>query len=358
MKDVLFYGILRPNRSPSQRFRIEQFFPLLKRNNIQFDYRFLLNERLDRALYSKGKYFEKLFIVLFCVGKLIFDALFIVHKYKYIFVERELIMLGTPFFEKLFARRSKLIYDFDDALWLLNMSEANKRFSFLKNPRKIEHIIASSKIVVAGNDFLKDYALQFNKDVRVIPTVVDANYYKRSHPYIEKLNKKVCIGWSGSHTTIEHFKTLTPVLKKILDKHKEKVYFKVIGDEYFVESQLNIKGIKWDPKTEVYELEEFDIGVMPLPNDQWSKGKCGLKGIIYMAMGIPNIMSTIGVNTSIVESGVNGYLCSSEDQWFETLDLLIEDFILRKEMGENGRKLVETKYSVYAVEKDFLNLFI
>jgi glycosyltransferase involved in cell wall biosynthesis len=356
-KKVLFYGILRPKRSPSQRYRIEQFFPVLDENKISYDYAFLLNKKMDDNLYAPGKYIQKVCIVLWCYIRLSYDWLFKVGRYEYVFVERELLMLGSSFFERKFAKKTKLIYDFDDALWMLNISEANKKLAFLKNPSKVRDIIKSAHLVVAGNQFLADYALQFNTNVRIIPTVIDTEHYKRKADIAPKHEGKVCIGWSGSHTTIEHFKVLQPTLKKLLNKYPNRVYFKVIGAPNYHNSDLGITGIPWTEETEVGELEEIDIGIMPLPNDIWSKGKCGLKGLVYMAMGIPNIMSAVGVNTEIVKHNENGFLCQTEADWLDVFDLLIQDFELRKRIGESGRKTIIEQYSVQAVEQDFIKLF-
>ncbi len=356
-KDILFYAILRPQRSPSQRYRIEQFFQAIEKEGLTFQYRYLLNEHQDTILYSKGHYFQKILVVLSCLYQLSRDGLFLVHKFKYVFIQRELIMLGTAFFEKWYAKKTIMIYDFDDAIWLPNISEANKRLAFLKHPEKVNESIAHAQKIVAGNDFLKKHALLFNQNVIVIPTVLDTEHYKRKTPYIEKQNKQVCIGWSGSHTTIAHFKTALPVLYKLKEKYGDKIYFKIVGDPNFEDEKLGIKGIKWTFETEINELEEIDIGIMPLPRDNWSEGKCGLKGLVYMAMGIPSVMSNVGVNASIVQHGTNGYLVDKEEDWISVLSLLIENPELRMQVGSRGRKTIEEKYAVEVFKDDFVGLF-
>lgn len=356
-KDVLFYGILRPNRSPSQRYRIEQFFPTLDKQGITYDYSYLLNEKMDKALYSKGMYFAKILVVIRCVLKLFFDGIFKVKNYEFVFVERELIMLGTSFFEIMFSKKSKLIYDFDDALWLLNVSEANKKLAFLKNPDKIKEIISASHLVVAGNQYLAEYAKQFNNKTIIIPTCIDHNIYKRKDEYSEKENGRVCIGWSGSETTIEHFKLLEPVLKKLKERYGDKVYFKVIGTPNYSNEELEIKSIAWDAKTEIAELQEFDIGVMPLPEDKWAKGKCGLKALVYMSMGIPSVVQNVGVNSSLFENETCGYHINSNEEWFEKLSFLIDNYSFRKLLGENGRNQLVKEFSVAAHSQGFISLF-
>jgi glycosyltransferase involved in cell wall biosynthesis len=357
VKKVLFVGLHRPYRSPSQRYRIEQFLPALDKANISYDYSYILDEKKDAIFYTKGRYFGKLLIVLSGFFKRLHEVLFRAKKYDYIFVQREAFMLGTAFFEKQYAKKSKLIFDFDDAIWMPNVSDANKHLAFLKNPNKTKSIIACAHTVVVGNQYLKDYALQFNKNIRIIPTVVDTDFYK-----IEVLQKKenqtrICIGWSGSLTTIAHFKLLIPVLERLKNKYNDCICFKVIGSEQYENKDLGIRGIPWSLATETSNLEGIDIGVMPISEDEWSKGKCGLKGLVYMSMGIPNVMTNFGVNMEIVENGKNGFLCSNEDEWFSVLSQLIENKSLRLTIGAAGRKTVEQNYSVHAQSQAFLSLF-
>lgn len=357
VKKVLFVGLHRPFRSPSQRYRIEQFLGALKQSNIHYDYSYILDAQKDLVFYAKGHYFGKFKILFSGFFKRMNEVLFKASKYDYVFVQREAFMIGGAFFEKQYAKKSKLIFDFDDAIWMPNVSEANKRLAFLKNPNKTKIIIKHASKVVVGNQYLKDYALQFNSQVEIIPTVVDTNFYKRSKPKEKTPSDPVCIGWSGSLTTIEHFKLLIPVLERLKQKYGAQIYFKVIGSDQYVNEALGIQGIPWLLETETTELEEIDIGVMPIAEDEWSKGKCGLKGLVYMSMEIPNVMTNFGVNREIIENGVNGFLCSNHNEWFSTLSQLIENEELRRKIGASGRKTVEHNYSVNSQSQAFLSLF-
>lgn len=356
-KKVLFVGLHRPSRSPSQRYRIEQFLPFLEKNEMEYEYSYVINEKRDKIFYQPGKILGKIWIVIFSTLKRLYEGLFLAHKYDYIFVQREAYMLGTAFFEKMYAKKSKLIFDFDDSIWLLDVSQANKKFAFLKNPNKTSEIIKVAHLIVAGNEYLANYAKNFNKNVVIIPTCIDTEEYKRINGYKEKENGKVCIGWSGSQTTIEHFRAFEPILKKIKEKYKGKIYFKVIGDSMYKNIDLSIKGKEWKRATEINELEEIDIGIMPLPHDKWTEGKCGLKGLVYMSMEIPAIMEKVGVNKEIVNDSQNAFLAGNEEEWIEKLSILIDDFDLRKKIGEAGRETVLTKYSVNAQKVAFLNCF-
>lgn len=354
MPKILFLTVHRPDRSPSQRFRFEQYIPFLTENGFECTHFFLLDEKLDKEFYRPGNIIGKMKIVLsgfFKLGKMLRQA----DQYDHIFIQRECFMLGTSYFEKQFSKkRGKLYFDFDDSIWLLDVSDANKKFAWLKDPDKTSKIIALADKVVAGNPYLAGYASQFNKNVRIIPTTIDTDQYVRKRV---KENKGVCIGWSGSLTTLKHFDFAVPFLIRLKEKYGDKIYIKVIGDASYANPALNIKGFAWKSATEVEDLSEFDIGIMPLPDDKWAKGKCGLKGLQYMALSIPTIMSPVGVNTEIIQDGVNGYLASTEQEWLEKLSLLIESKELRENIGKAGRRTVEENYSIHSQKNNYLQLF-
>jgi glycosyltransferase involved in cell wall biosynthesis len=354
MPKILFLTLHRPNRSPSQRFRFEQYLDLLNQNGFDYEFSFLLNEKDDAIFYKKGHLFSKAFIVLKSSLKRL-KELMNASKYDIVFIQRECFMLGSSFFEKQFSKSGvKMIFDFDDSIWLQNVSDANKTFVWLKNPNKTSKIISYSNLVFAGNKYLKDYAIQFNKEVEIIPTTIDTVEYKRvSLPDSDK----VVIGWSGSITTIQHFEYSLSVLKKIKAKYKDTIDIHVIGDVNYSNSELGINGKAWNKKTELTDLSAFDIGIMPLPDDEWANGKCGLKGLQYMALEIPTIMSPVGVNTEIIQDGKNGFLASTEEEWLERLSLLIESKELRNQIGKAGRDTVVNHYSVDAYKQKYVDLF-
>lgn len=353
-KDILFFGLHRPNRSPSQRYRIEQFLPYLDQRKVSYDYDFLLNEKRDALFYSPGKLFGKAYILFYSLLKLTYIAFFKASSYKQVFVQREAFMLGTAFFEKQISKRTRLIFDFDDSIWMQNVSQANKRLSFLKNAAKTSEIIACADLNIVGNTFLLDYAKQYSEKNLIIPTCVDTEEYKRTSELKEKNDGKVCIGWSGSLTTIEHFKLAYPYIKMLKKKFGERIYFKVLGDANFSDKELDIRGVQWTRETEINELEEFDIGIMPLPEDEWSKGKCGLKGLVYMAMEIPAVMQNHGANKDILQNGKEGFLCSDKQEWVDCISELIENADLRIKLGQAGRKRILESYSIESQKDKFL----
>ena len=351
---VLFVSLHAHDRVPGQRFRFEQYFDFLSKNGIQCDFSGLLEKKDYKYFYKKGFYFKKLSIVTRGLLKRYRETK-IAGNYDIIFLQRESIMLGISWFEKQYAKKSRLIFDYDDAIWLDLISGANKIFKVLKDPNKTGRIIRMSSLVFAGNQYLADYAKQFNQNVVIVPTTIDTNEYQPAY----NINKdKVCIGWSGSFSTIAHFETCLEALVVIKRKYGPKVYFKVIGDENYQNAELDIRGNAWKKETEVKDLQEIDIGIMPLPDDEWAKGKCGLKGLQYMALAIPAIMSPVGVNTEIIKDDENGFLARSTEEWIDKLSRLIESAQLREKIGTNGRQTVLTHYSVNANKYLYLKYFM
>jgi glycosyltransferase involved in cell wall biosynthesis len=353
MPKILFIANHRPNRSPSQRFRFEQYLSFLKQEGWYYDFSFLISEKADSIFYKKGHFFQKMGILInsFFIR---WSNLMNASKYDIIFIQREAFITGTTFFEKRFSKsKAKVIYDFDDSIWLSNVSAANKKWNWLKNSNKTKEIIAVSDLVFAGNQYLADYAKQVNKNVVIIPTTIDTIEYQKT----SLKNDKICIGWSGSITTIQHFEYAIPFLKEIKKKYGNQIEIKVIGDKNYQNDELDIKGIDWNKNDEINELSSFDVGIMPLPNDEWSSGKCGLKGLQYMALEIPTIMSPVGVNTEIIKEGINGYLAETEKDWIEKITMLIESKELRKKIGLSGRETVLNAYSIKSNKDIYLNQF-
>jgi glycosyltransferase involved in cell wall biosynthesis len=350
---ILFVGLHRPDRSPSQRYRFEQYVDILKSNGYDCRQLFLLTESDDRLFYASGKYVGKAVILIKSFFKLCTEV-FLRKPSSIVFVQRECFMIGTSIFERLFSVRSKLIFDFDDSIWLPTISKGNQRLKFLKSSDKIKKIISFSNQVVCGNQYLATYASKYNSNVTIIPSTIDTDSYyirQRTDP------KTITIGWSGSFTTVPHFEYIVPALLKIQSKYGDRVKFLMIGVEGYSCNGLNISSIVWNAKSEVGDLHLFDIGIMPLPDDEWTRGKCGMKGLQYMAAGIPTVMSPVGVNKEIIQDNENGFLASTEAEWLDKLTGLIESADLRERIGLNGRKTIEEKYSVKANAPLYLELF-
>jgi glycosyltransferase involved in cell wall biosynthesis len=356
---ILIIADHRLNRSPSQRYRFEQYLSYFKLQGFDWKLSEIITKKDDQIFYQPGNYLKKGWILLKSIF-IRFNDLRRASNFDLVFIQREALLLGSSYFEKQFFKRHKVIFDFDDSIWLLDTSPENKKFEFLKNPNKTKINIANAHVVIAGNNYLANYANQFNKNVIIIPTTIDTDLHQpkselRSSNDIQ-LDKKIIIGWSGSISTIKHFEMAIPAIKQIQNKYPNKIEIHVIGQGSYSHSEINVVGKKWAAETEVDDLNCFDIGIMPLPDDEWVKGKCGLKGLSYMACGVATVMSPVGVNKEIIEHGVNGLLASTTQEWVECLSQLIEDSNLRQQLGEAGRQTVVKTYSVNANKHYYLEV--
>lgn len=351
-RKILFCTLHRPGRSPSQRFRFEQYLGFLGANGFECEHLFMLDAKADKAFYQPGSYGKKAGILLRSVARLWKASSG--KRFDIVFIQREAFMLGTSFFEKRFGKNAKLVFDFDDSIWMQNVSEGNRRLAFLKNAEKTADIIRLSDLVLAGNGYLADYAWKLTENVVIVPTTIDTDEYVRKTTV--QRTGQVCIGWSGSKTTIQHFNFALDALTIIRKKYGDAVTIRLIGDENYTNAALGIQGLPWNKATEIDDLSVIDIGIMPLPDDEWSKGKCGLKGLQYMALEIVTIMSPVGVNSEIISDGENGMLASETAEWVEKLSLLIENEELRLRLGKAGRQTVIEKYSVTAWRGRYVRL--
>jgi glycosyltransferase involved in cell wall biosynthesis len=277
-------------------------------------------------------------------------------KYEYVLIHREASPIGPPVFEWLIAHilNKKIIFDFDDAIWLPNTSVSNKLASGLKWHSKFYSICEWSYRIAAGNEFLARKAEEFCNDVRLIPTIVDTEnahnpnrFSKQTHP--------LTIGWTGSHSTLPFIKPLLPVLEKI----KQEIDFRLLIISN-VEPDFSFPDLefrRWNKETEAQDLMEFDIGIMPLPVNDWTRGKCGFKIIQYLAMGIPAVATEIPPNNSIIQDSENGFLCKTDLQWEKSLKIFLSDAEKRKSCGEAGRQHIIANYSKKSQLASFRLLF-
>jgi len=356
---ILIIADHRLNRSPSQRYRFEQYLSYFKLQGFDWELSEIITKKDDQIFYQPGNYLKKGWILLKSIF-IRFNDLRRASNFDIVFIQREALLLGSSYFEKQFFKRHKVIFDFDDSIWLLDTSPENKKFEFLKNPNKTKINIANAHAVIAGNNYLANYASQFNKNVIIIPTTIDTDFHQpkselRSSPFAQP-TKKIIIGWSGSISTIKHFEMAIPAIKQIQNKYPNKIEIHVIGQGSYSHSEINVVGKKWAAETEVDDINSFDIGIMPLPDDEWVKGKCGLKGLSYMACGVATVMSPVGVNKEIIKHGVNGLLASTTQEWVECLSQLIENPNLRQQLGEAGRHTVVKTYSLNANKNHYLEV--
>ena len=342
------------NEVGSQRFRFEQYFPDLKGKGIYYKQFPLWNEKNWSKFKNRGQGLQVLILILIGFYNRL-SQLPQIYRYDYLFIHREMFPVGPPAFEWVITHLfpGKVIYDFDDAIWLNDPSEKKGIRSWIRGKYKVPYIIEWSNIISCGNEFLKNYASQFNSNAILNPTTINTEYHLKLPD--TKPNKKIYIGWTGTYTTLLYLQQLEPVLKKIESEYD--VGFLVIADKKPNTSLENFIFLPWERESEIEDLNRIDIGLMPLSDDDWSRGKCGFKLLQYMACEIPCLASPVGVNGEIIDQGKNGYLCRNDSDWYEKLKFLIENENIRMELGVNGRKKVVEKYSVVSNTDNFLGLF-
>jgi glycosyltransferase involved in cell wall biosynthesis len=267
-----------------------------------------------------------------------------------VFIYREIFPIGPAVVERLLSlrRRPPVVFDFDDAIFLPAVSEANRLIGALKQPRKTASIVRHSDHVIAGNEYLAEYARQFNPAVTMIPTCVDT---QRFVPIADSLSGDhrsggvPVVGWIGSPTTALYLRQLLPVLQRVRREHA--FVLRVSGAGEPVDAPgIDVDNQQWALGREVHLFNTCDVGVYPLTDDEWSKGKCGFKAIQFMACGVPVVAAAVGVNREIIQDGVNGFLASGDDEWVAKLGRLLDDAALRARFAEAGRRTVEERYSL------------
>jgi glycosyltransferase involved in cell wall biosynthesis len=234
-----------------------------------------------------------------------------------------------------------IIFDFDDAIYLLHTSEANRAVGWLKFPGKTASICRLSRHVVVANQGLADFARRYNSQVSVVPSSVDTDAFRPQAA--RRPGGPVRVGWTGSSTSLTYLEMFAPVLEEARARFAFELH--VHSDR-----EPELRGVPftwrpWSPRTEADELGRFDIGIMPMPDDGWARGKSAMKALLYMAMGIPAVCSGVGTNLEVVRHRENGLLARTAVEWCEALSLLAHDGEMRSRLGRAGRRTVEERYS-------------
>jgi len=332
-----------PEEGAGCRFRIAQYVPALQAAGIDVTISPFFTTDFFRLVYRKGRYTRKALLFLQrALARL--DMLRERSRYDIVFVYREAFPIGPPVLETLLSRTPgvAIVYDFDDAVFLPNTSDANRAIALLKWPGKVRTIIRRSDVVIAGNEFLASYARQYTDSVRVIPTCVDTTKFV---PRADRAAAPPVIGWIGTPTTASYLLSLQPVFQELARAHP--FVLRVCG----AGADLQIPGVTvantpWTLDGEVALFNTCDIGVYPLSDDEWAKGKCGFKAIQFMACGVPVVAAPVGVNREIIQDGANGLLATTPADWIEKLGRLLGDAALRSRLGAAGRRTVEESYSL------------
>jgi len=326
--------------SPAPRFRVYPYVRYLKNDGFKVDVRPSVPDRdfspseIVPAIYRFNKSIARIIgVMLFflMIVRRICDVS-IIWKCDIVYFQREVLNFGYPVFESLAAiLNKKIIFDFDDAI-------------YINNVEKIDRIIKMSSHVIVGNKVLCDHALKRTGSVTIIPTSIDTESYIFEE---RKKSKETVIGFVGSTSTLKSLdlvKTQLTAIKHMFPDVKIVLLSKFKGLNYsFIEGTVYRE---WTAENEVAEINSFDIGIMPLFDNEWNRGKCGAKLLQYMALKIPAVASPVGVNSEIISHGKNGFLASNGAEWVEYLSALIKNRDLRFLIGANARETIENDYSI------------
>ena len=339
-----------PEEGAGCRFRIAQFIPYLASAGIDVTLRSLFTPEFFRLVYKPGHYVSK--AVSFAALSLKrLDSLRDASRFDVVFIYREIFPIGPALIERLLTMpgRPPVVFDFDDAIFLPSVSDANRLIATLKTARKVDTIIRRSDQVIAGNAYLADYARRLNQAVTMIPTCVDTTRFAPS-PDAWSANgsgasRDLVVGWIGSPTTASYIRDLEPVLRRVRERHGFVLRVSGAGGPLQIPG-LTVENVPWALDREVELFNTCDVGVYPLADDEWSKGKCGFKAIEFMACGVPVVAAAVGVNREIIEDGVNGFLASTEAEWVDKIGCLLSDRDVRRRFAAAGRRTIEDRYSL------------
>ena len=341
-----------PTEGASNRLRIEQYVPFLAGQGWHVTVRPFISSRCYRILYKRGHYLRKVGYVLWGMLKRVADVVRGLGA-DVILIHRETAPFGPPVFEWCWAAAGKrMVFDFDDAIFLPYISHVHPWIGGLKPKRRVAQSIAAARCVIAGNEYLAAFARRHNPRVVVIPTAVDTARYQ---PIASPNGKeRVVIGWIGSRSTVGYLEMLRGVFHRLTDAFPQ-VDIRIVGGSFYTNGLPHVTQPAWGLDTELAELQGFDIGIMPMPDDPWTRGKCAFKAILCMSVGIPVVCSPVGMNLEVVQEGENGFLAVTEDEWFERLSRLVMDASLRKRLGASARQTAERRYAVSKTADAFLD---
>lgn len=271
-------------------------------------------------------------------------------QYDIVFLQRK--RFNQPRLNWLRRRARRIVYDFDDSVMYRN-SKAKDPVSQTRK-RRFTRMIKASDFVIAGNEFLRDQVLPINPNVEVIPTSIDQERYESKDYSVPK--DRLTIGWIGDHGSIHYLEKMRPIFERLGERYSQ-CELKIVCDIFFDCERIPIVKKQWKSDEEVKDLQSFDIGLMPLVDDPWSWGKCGLKIVQYQGVGLPVVCTPVGVNRDLIEDGVTGFWAKTPEEWEEKISILMEDAQLRETLGKEGRKRVLEKYTIQSCAPRLVSIF-
>lgn len=326
MKKSILFILAGTKQQASPRYRVIQYIPKLKKAgfSIEVHYPTKKQKGIMRAFSS---FIENRNIIQKSIN------------HDIVFIQKRLF--NKSLVKKLKENGAKLVFDFDDSILA---SQQEKSFTTRKRTiKRFKSICKHADLIIAGNKHLAQQTIEPTGTVRVLPTVVNIDrYLPQEQPHIDN---SIIIGWIGQPVNHEYIIEIEPALRQLAEKYPN-LMLHVISRGKFTINGVNVKNIEWNEKDETQLLRQIDIGIMPIPDNEWSKGKCALKAIQYMAAGIPVVCSNIGANREVVRDKTDGYLVDTLSEWESALEILISNHELRYQMGTSGRTRVQKHYTL------------
>jgi glycosyltransferase involved in cell wall biosynthesis len=311
---------------PSYRYRVDQMLPHFRQAGHQCDVRFF-----PKNLFSRLLMYREL------------------SKYDVVFVQKRLIAPMELNLVRRWAR--KLVFDVDDAIMFDGHGQPDSR-----RLRRFASMMSAADLVVCGNRHLAGQADKYGGRTLIVPTAIDTERFPVRQSCLSPVSsKRVVIGWTGSRSTTRYLNTVFPSLAKL----RGDVELKVISDstddlDFSKLGKIPSRFVRWTAESEVAETAEFDVGLMPLPDDNMTQGKCGCKALQYMSLGTPAVCSPVGVNCDIIQHGKNGFLPKTPEEWRTVLQCLVDDPALRGVIGRAGRQTAESRYSLSQIARQLV----
>jgi glycosyltransferase involved in cell wall biosynthesis len=340
--------------SPGQRVRIELWAKALEDAGWRIDFYPFEDEPLHEYLYTSGNAGEKVRGLVRCYKKQ-FRNINKTIRTDIAFIFREASLVGPAILERLIARKGvPVVFDLDDPIFLPYKSPINNWASLLKFSRKTHKIFKISSQIIAINQLIADYARQFNPNVTVIPNCIDTERYVPGNE-ISRSRQTPKLIWIGSQSTMTNLNEIAAPLRRLEESHNAELL--IIGAGKADLGLRNVEFRQWSAESEVTDLQEGGIGLLPLTDLNWNNWKFFFKAIQYMAVGIPVVARRMGSNVEVIKDGINGYLVETEDEWYDRIGVLLRDEPMRRRMGNAARQTVESEFSLSAQAVRVVDLF-
>ncbi len=335
-----------------QRLKYEQYFEQWIDEGFDITVSCFMDLSLWKVVYTKGNYLQKISGVIRGYCRRFID-IFSLHKADIVYV----FMWGTPFgsslYERIICLLSKtVIYDVEDNVMMEQKNSLNPITKILRGSGKVNYLIKSSNHVITSSPFLNEYAVNLNRlnQATYISSSINIKRFmpldKPSH------NEPVVLGWTGTFSSKEYLDILEPIFLKLAKTSLFKL--RIIGNFEYTLPGINTEVIQWTKENEVIDLQGIDIGLYPLPQNDWVLGKSGLKALQYMAFGLPTVATNVGTTPRIIQNMDNGILVREDHEWVDALEMLINQPELRKRLGNNARQTVVDSYSTDVIGSKYL----